>query len=154
MHEVVRIDRRNGLRAGACPDVVVEERRFERYGAELMAWARASGRPVAPDQASPLCGAPAAGAPSEALAGTPLRVAYPPDGARFVLDPSVSSLQAIRLRADAPPGARRVRFVLDGRALGVEPPHALDWPLSPGAHRLRVEADGAPPSEEIEFWVE
>ncbi|WP_437301981.1 penicillin-binding protein 1C [Sorangium sp. So ce388] len=156
MHEAVRVDRRNGLRAGACPDAAVEERVFERYDAELTAWARAAGRPVAPDEASPLCGAlpgrdggSGAGAP-----GAPVRVAYPPDGARFVLDPSVNSLQAIRLRADIPPGVRRARFVLDGRPIDVGPPFALDWPLAAGVHRLRVEADGAPAGEEISFSVE
>jgi hypothetical protein len=30
----------------------------------------------------------------------------------------------------------------------------VDWPLAPGAHRLRAEAEGAAPSDEIEFWVE
>ncbi|WP_438037170.1 penicillin-binding protein 1C [Sorangium sp. So ce204] len=160
MHEAVRIDRRNGLRAGACPDAAVEERVFERYDAELTAWARAAGRPLAPDAASPLCGALAGldGAPGAppagAGAGARVRVAYPPDGARFVLDPSINSLQAIRLRADVPPGVPRVRFVLDGRPIEVGPPFALDWPLVAGAHRLRVDADGAAASEEIAFSVE
>ncbi|XXY50538.1 penicillin-binding protein 1C [Sorangium sp. So ce269] len=156
MHEAVRVDRRNGLRAGACPGAAVEERVFERYDAELTAWARAAGRPVAPDEASPLCGALPGrdGASGAAASGAPVRVAYPPDGARFVLDPSVNSLQAIRLRADVPPGVRRARFVLDGRPIEVGPPFALDWPLVAGAHRLRVEADGAPAGEEIAFSVE
>ncbi|WP_437494695.1 penicillin-binding protein 1C [Sorangium sp. So ce1014] len=153
MHEVVRIDRRNGLRAGACPDAAVEERVFERYDAELTAWARAAGRPVAPEEASPLCG-PLPGGDGVPPAGARVRVAYPPDGARFILDPSVNSLQAIRLRADVPPGVRRARFVLDGRPIEVGPPFALDWPLVAGAHRLRVEADGASAGEEIAFSVE
>ncbi|MGK3984186.1 penicillin-binding protein 1C [Sorangium sp. So ce136] len=153
MHEAVRIDRRNGLRAGACPDAAVEERVFERYDAELTAWARAAGRPLAPDEASPLCGA-LPGRDGVSGAAAPVRVAYPPDGARFVLDPSVNSLQAIRLRADVTPGVRRARFVLDGRPIEVGPPFALDWPLVAGAHRLRVEADGAPAGEEIAFSVE
>lgn len=158
MHETVRIDRRNGLRAGACPDAAVEERVFERYDAELTAWARAAGRPLAPEAASPLCGALAGldgapGAPPTG-AGARVRVAYPPDGARFVLDPSINSLQAIRLRADVPPGVPRVRFVLDGRPIEVGSPFALDWPLVAGAHRLRIDADGAAASEEIAFSVE
>ncbi|WP_437787343.1 penicillin-binding protein 1C [Sorangium sp. So ce1097] len=154
MHEVVRVDRRNGLRAGACPDAVVEERVFERHDAELTAWARAAGRPIAPDEASPLCGALPGGDGAAGASGGRVRVAYPPDGARFVLDPSVNSLQAIRLRADVPPGVRRARFVLDGRPIEVGPPFALDWPLVAGAHRLRVEADGASAGEEIAFSVE
>ncbi|AUX44027.1 glycosyl transferase [Sorangium cellulosum] len=154
MHEVVRIDRRNGLRAGACPAAVVEERPFERYGAELTAWARAAGRPLAPEEVSPLCGALPGDPAGPPRGGVRVRVAYPPDGARFVLDPSVNSLQAIRLRADVPPGVGRARFVLDGRAIELGPPYVFDWPLAAGAHRLRVEADGAAPSEEIAFSVE
>ncbi|WP_437684627.1 penicillin-binding protein 1C [Sorangium sp. So ce176] len=155
MHEIVRVDRRNGLRAGACPDAAVEERVFERHDAELTAWARAAGRPIAPDEASPLCGAlPGRDGAAQAQVGARVRVAYPPDGARFVLDPSVNSLQAIRLRADVPAGVRRARFVLDGRPIEVGPPFALDWPLVAGAHRLRVEADGASAGEEIAFSVE
>ncbi|WP_437292229.1 penicillin-binding protein 1C [Sorangium sp. So ce406] len=153
MHEIVRVDRRNGLRAGACPAAAVEERVFERHDAELTAWARAAGRPIAPDEVSPLCGA-LPGRDGAAPAGARVRVAYPPDGARFVLDPSVNSLQAIRLRADVPAGVRRARFVLDGRPIEVGPPFALDWPLVAGAHRLRVEADGASAGEEIAFSVE
>ncbi|WP_437994953.1 penicillin-binding protein 1C [Sorangium sp. So ce185] len=153
MHEAVRVDRRNGLRAGACPGAAVEERVFERYDAELTAWARAAGRPVAPEEASPLCG-PLLGGDGVPPAGARVRVAYPPDGARFVLDPSVNSQQAIRLRADVPPGVRRARFVLDGRPIEVGPPFSLDWPLVAGAHRLRVEADGASAGEEIAFSVE
>jgi penicillin-binding protein 1C len=156
MHELVRVDRRNGLRAGAaCPAAHVEERAFERHDALLSAWARAAGRPLAPDAASPLCGgdpAPAAGRP-----GARLRVAYPPDGARFLLDPAVTSVQAIRLRADVPPGARRVRFLVDGRALpaGADARGSwIDWPLARGEHRIRVEADGAAPSDEVELSVE
>jgi penicillin-binding protein 1C len=157
MHETVRIDRRNSLRAGACPDAVVEERAFERYGARLMGWARAAGRTLAPEDASPLCGALAGSstAPAADVRRPPrLGVAYPPDGARFSLDPSVTSLQAIRLRADVPPGVRRVRFVLDGRAIDVSAPYALDWRLAGGAHRLRVEAEGAAASDDVEFWVD
>ncbi|WP_437668557.1 penicillin-binding protein 1C [Sorangium sp. So ce131] len=154
MHEVVRIDRRNGLRAGACPAGVVEERSFERYGAELAAWARAAGRPLAPEELSPLCGALPGDPAGPPRGGARVRVAYPPDGARFVLDPSVNSLQAIRLRADVPPGVGRARLVLDGRAIELGPPYTFDWPLAAGAHRLRVEADGVAPSEEIVFSVE
>ncbi|XXX71777.1 penicillin-binding protein 1C [Sorangium sp. So ce134] len=153
MHEAVRVDRRNGLRAGACPDAAVEERVFERYDAELAAWARAAGRPMAPEDASPLCG-PLPGGGGVPPAGARVRVAYPPDGARFVLDPSVNSQQAIRLRADVPPGVRRARFVLDGRPIEVGPPFSLDWPLAAGEHRLRVEADGVSAGEEIAFTVE
>jgi penicillin-binding protein 1C len=153
MHERVAIDRRTGLRAGpGCPEDAVEERTFEAFPPAFAAWAAAAGRPVAPEASSPLCPAPAASSP--ARAGR-LRVAYPPDGARFTLDPSLASRQAIPLRAEAPAGAAHVRLVVDGRAFEVRPPaYVLDWPLAAGAHRVRAEADGMAASEEIEVAVE
>lgn len=154
MHEHVRVDKRNGLRAGTdCPPSVVEERTFERFDAQLSAWARAAGRPVAPYAPSPLCSAGLSLAPTARGRGA-IRVAYPPDGARFTIDPSASAKQAIRIRADVPAGAREVRFVVDGRLTTVkDAPFSLDWPLAPGDHRVRVEAAGAA-SEEIEFAVD
>jgi penicillin-binding protein 1C len=152
MHEAVRIDRRTSLRAGpGCADAVVDERVFEVFGPPFAAWARTAGRSLAPEQDSPLC--PGASAARFAKPGS-LRIAYPLDGARFAVDPGLSSRQAIRVRADVPEGTARARFVLDGRAVDVRTPFVLDVPLTPGAHRVRIEADGAPPSDTVEFEVE
>src|SRR5580704_17946225 len=82
MHERVRVDRRNGLRAGpSCPAAYVVEQTVERYDEASRAWAEAAGRPVAPGGFSPLC--PAGGS----VAAPSLRIGWPGDGARFVLDP-------------------------------------------------------------------
>lgn len=156
MHERVRVDRENGLRAGAgCEGAEVEERVFERYDARLRSWARAAGRPIAPEERSPRCGGEPAGEGDARPREQARRVgiAFPADGARFVIDPSIASAQSIRLRAEVPAGARRPRFVIDGRAIEA-PRGSLDWPLAPGAHRLRAEADGAAPSDEVEISVE
>jgi hypothetical protein len=65
-----------------------------------------------------------------------------------------------RARSDSRAGAPRSRSPAGrspggaGRAIEVQAPHALDWALVPGAHRQCVEADGAVPSDEVEFWVE
>lgn len=157
MHEGVRVEVKSGLRAGAgCPDEGTETRTFERYGAELSAWARATGRPLAPEAYSPRCpGRGEDGSPAQAEPGARLRIAYPPDGSAFAMDPGVASRQAIRIRADVPPGMTGVRFVVDGRRIPVKaPPFVLDWQLVPGAHSVRVEADGAPPSEAVEITVD
>ena len=54
MHERVRIDVRNGLRAGpSCPAAFVEERVFERYDERYAAWAEAASRPIATQKWSP-----------------------------------------------------------------------------------------------------
>ena len=152
MHERVSIDKRNGLRAGSgCPRAEVEERTFERFDARLAAWARSVGRNLAPEKRSPLCPGP-----SEAAAARPegkLRLAYPPDGAVFSVDPGAASRQSIRLRADVPPSASTVRFVIDGASRTVATPFALDWPLAPGHHLLRVEAEGLG-SDGVEITVE
>lgn len=157
MHVTVRIDKKTGLLAGpGCSDEEVEERVFERYDADLAAWARAAGRPVEPDMDSPRCPALSARSSSENgdLRGK-LRIAYPPDGSSFALDPSVSGPQAIRVRADVPPGVTGVRFIFNGRPIAIKrEPYAMDIPLAAGTHRVRVEADNAPPSGEVEFSVD
>jgi penicillin-binding protein 1C len=155
MHERVSIDRRNGLRAGSgCPRAEVEERTFERFDARLAAWARSVGRNLAPERRSPLCpDLRSASEPVTAPAEGRLRLAYPPDGAVFSLDPGAASRQSIRLRADVPPSVRAVRFVIDGTSRAVAAPFALDWPLVPGHHRLRVEAEGQV-RDEVEITVE
>ena len=152
MHERARIDKRNGLRAGkACGADVVEERVFERFDARMAAWARAAGRPVMQEAWSPPC--PGGPAEETHAARGRLRVAYPQEGARFSIDPGAAAKQAIRLRADVPPGVAEVRFVIDGRARAVKAPFAVEWSLSPGSHRVRVEADGVG-SDEVDFEVE
>jgi penicillin-binding protein 1C len=154
MHVTVRVDKKTGLLAGpGCLEV--EDRVFERYSADLAAWARAAGRPVEPELDSPRCPRDPARTSNAASLRGELRIAYPPDGASFALDPSASGPQAIRVRADVPPGTTGVRFLFDGKSIA--PPtgsHAIDIPLAAGTHRVRVEADNAPPSGEVEFSVD
>ena len=150
-HVRVRVDKRNGLRAGeGCPADVVEERVFERFDATFTAWARSVGRATAPESWSPLC--PGAGPASPAGRGR-LRIAYPPDGARFSIDPGASARQAVQVRADVPPGVAEVRITVDGHARALRAPFALSLPLTPGEHRVRVEAEGAG-ADEVGFSVD
>lgn len=154
MHERVTVDRRNGLRASpSCPRAEVEERTFERFDARVAAWARSVGRNLAPERRSPLC--PGSNEPEATPTSAPaaLRVAYPPEGALFAIDPGAASRQSIRLRADVPPSVRAIRFVIDGIPRVAAAPFALDWTLTPGHHRIRVEADGLG-GDEVEITVE
>ncbi len=82
-----------------------------------------------------------------------MRIAYPPDGARFAVDPGARARQAIVIRADVPPGVVEVRVSVDGRARAVRAPFTLSVPLAVGEHRVRVEADGAG-MDEVGFSVE
>jgi penicillin-binding protein 1C len=137
MHEVVRVDRRNGLRAGpSCPGVFVQERAYERYQGPLLAWAATAGRALAPARTSPLCPGPAS---ASGFAGPtdPVRIGWPGDGARFVLDPDRARAdQALFVRMEAP-GSGGAELVVDGRGVSrVGPPFVARWTPSPGEHVL------------------
>lgn len=135
MHERVRIDVRNGLRAGpSCPAAFVEERVFERYEPRYAAWAEAASRPTAKREWSPQC--PGEDGP---VSGGKARIVFPLDGSRFELDPTATSAQTLRIRATIPPGAReKMRIVIDEEIFELAGRPYLDWPLSPGEHHVKL----------------
>jgi penicillin-binding protein 1C len=157
MHERARIDRRSGLLAArGCGDLDVEERSFERFPAEFSAWARSAGRTLAPEVYSPRCpradgDAAAPSAPAEGGRRGKVQIRYPPDGAVFTLDPGAMARPAIRIRVDVPPGVVEIRLLIDGQARRLGVPFSVDLPLSPGAHSIRAEAEGA--ASEVGFEV-
>jgi penicillin-binding protein 1C len=150
MHARVRVDRRNGLLAGpGCASDEVEERVVERFSPEMAAWADAAGRPVAPREWSPNC--PGAGDPlaSEGPPGSAPdtegpRIAYPPAGARFVIDPDrPREAQRLPVHIVAPERAREATLVVDGAQVAkVGAPFDTSWPLQAGEHELVAEVDG------------
>jgi penicillin-binding protein 1C len=155
MHERVSIDKRNGLRAGeGCPARFVEERTFERFEGVYTPWAHAARREQAPAEYSPLC--PRRGAPPEATGAGSLRIDYPRDGARFLIDPArPRAEQAVGIRVDAPPGTSRVSVRVDGRVLAeLSSPFVARWPLASGEHVVVAEATGRGPSAPIVVRVE
>lgn len=139
MHEKVRIDKRNGLRAGpACTADVVEMRVFEHFPTLYSAWAEGASRSLSPVRSSPFC-------PDDEkpLLQDRIRIAYPPDGSRFVLDSSLSAREAIHVRVDVPREARDVRIFIDGRAHVVKAPRwSHSESLVKGRHEVFAEADG------------
>jgi membrane carboxypeptidase/penicillin-binding protein PbpC len=78
--------------------------------------------------------------PAGRASGPPLRIANPPAGAVYFLDPTLrSGFQTLPLRAErqGPPAALEWR--VDGRLVGRAPSDsALDWPLAPGPHTIEV----------------
>jgi penicillin-binding protein 1C len=161
MHQMVRIDVRNGLRAGAgCPARFVENRPYEVFDSMYASWAKSSARPIAADAFSPLC--PGQWSPTDAvasrtnlLARDSTHLTYPHDGATFVYDDGASSPQVVTLRALAPSSATRVRFYVDDRLLvSKTAPFLADWPLSRGVHHVRAESDVGEPAQSIELTVE
>jgi penicillin-binding protein 1C len=152
MHRRAAVDVRTGLLAGpGCPPDVVRERVFEAYPPEYLAWAVDAGRPVLPAAFSPLCPGPASG--PGAVDGGAVELAYPPDGARFSLDPDIPpELQAIDLTARVAQAAGgTVRFYVDDRLVGeAGAPFRLSWPLAAGTHRVTVRLGDAAASATIE----
>jgi penicillin-binding protein 1C len=76
--------------------------------------------------------------------GDSLRISNPPDGATYLIDPTMrKEFQALTLRAmRSAPGL--VEWNVDGRALGTIPSdQATSWPLVPGRHTFVArDADG------------
>jgi penicillin-binding protein 1C len=105
---------------------------YERFDGPFAAWAKASGRDTHPP---PIAGfrAPDSG----------LRIRYPRDGARFVLDPDrPRSAQAIPLKVDAS-GSTEVKVYVDGRlAARSRGGESAYWTLQPGAHTIVAESGG------------
>ncbi len=134
VHQRVTIDRRNGLRAGPqCTSEVTETRVFERWRAPFTSWAQQTNRPLVPETSSPECPL------SEDIAladptnegGSGLRITYPMDGARFVIDPERPiALQSLEIRVEPDDGHTEVR--VDGELL----PKSRLWTLSAGSHTI------------------
>ncbi|HEX7672186.1 MAG TPA: transglycosylase domain-containing protein, partial [Polyangiaceae bacterium] len=149
MHVTARVDPSNGLLVtSACPDSV--ERTFEAYPPRYTAWAESAHRPVVPVSYSPRC--PGSSRAAE-VATQVAAVRFPDDGARFTMDPSAPERPEIVLAARPGSTGGEVRFVLDGRPLGVvKAPFELPWRLVPGRHRLVAEEwQAGAPSEHRAF---
>ena len=152
-HERVRIDTRNGLRAGpGCARSVTDERVFEQWVAPYDAWAARTNRPLAPVGSSPECPIEAADATlaadaAEAANAGPPRITYPFDGARFVIDPErPSALQLLDIRVE--PASSAVEVRVDGALL----PKARTWPLTAGAHTITARS-GSLASAPVRYTV-
>lgn len=144
-HEAVRVDVRNGLRAGpGCPAETTTTRVFERWRAPFAEWASRTSRPTVPAESSPSC-------PVEDAPGAPagdLRITYPFDGSRFVIDPErPPELQVVDVRvAPDEPG---VELRVDGALLD----KTRSWALAPGAHTITARAASGREAPPVHFVV-
>ncbi len=69
-----------------------------------------------------------------------LQIANPPSGATYFIDPTLRrEFQSLALRAvTSEPGP--IEWKVNGRTVGTSPSgQSLDWPLTPGAHRISAE---------------
>jgi penicillin-binding protein 1C len=108
---------------------------------EFQAWAAAQGRradrrPAGRVEASRHVGR---AAPSGTSAPSALAIASPPDGATYLIDPTLRrEFQTVVLRATAPEG-RRVEWRVSGRLVGAgAAADGIEWPLAPGTHRIEA----------------
>jgi penicillin-binding protein 1C len=153
LHERVRIRRADGLRAGpTCSAEEVEERGFERFPPEYLAWAVAASRPLAPRDFSPMCPAPPT---ATTEAGGTLAILFPQDGARFVMDPErPEAVQVLAVPLAVPSGKREAALLVDGEVVDtVRSPFVANWSLKPGAHVLSARTSDGAESEALHVYV-
>lgn len=76
------------------------------------------------------------------------RIVNPPEGARYLRDPTLRpAFQTLPLRAVAE-GSRRLTWIVDGREVGrAAPEGSVDWPLGVGPHTIAVVDDRGRRSE-------
>jgi len=150
MHVYAEIDGRNGLLATpGCPPGVVRRKVFEAYPPELSAWAAAAGRPLAPVEASALCGG------AGLVRAGYLQIVSPRDGARFVRDPDRPlSQQTVPVRIGGTPGTR-MKLLVDGAVIArARVGDPLAFPLTPGEHVVVAEDEGGARSEAVRVRVD
>ncbi|MBX3219165.1 MAG: penicillin-binding protein 1C [Labilithrix sp.] len=142
-HQRVRLDARNGLRAGpGCPTEVTTSRVFERWRPPYEEWARRTNRALVPEGSSPACpidDAPTAARDEDGAAREPSapRVVYPFDGARFVIDPERPvDLQRLDIRVE--PSAASTEVFVDDQPIA----KTRSWPLAAGPHTITARSGG------------
>ncbi len=85
---------------------------------------------------------------------TVLSISNPPEGATYLIDPTLrSSYQTLAFRVSADRAAGRIEWTVNGRTVGTsDSDKPLQWPLSPGTHRI-VAADDRGRSAETTILV-
>ena len=114
------------------------------YPPEYRSWAKGRGMALVP----------AARQTADAVAGRPLTIENPPDGATYWIDPTLrSEYQALDLRVVWPRADESVDWSLDGSPLGRRPARqALRWVMTRGEHTLSATLPGGGRAE-VRFVV-
>jgi penicillin-binding protein 1C len=132
-HTQVRIDRRNGLRAGpTCPEREVVTRPMLALPEDYAVWARRQHLDLAPFRESPLC----PGADEEEEPRVAIR--EPRGTVRLLYDPDTpASASTLRLAAQVTPSNESVVWLVDGVPVAtVDWPHEFRWSVKPGRHTI------------------
>ncbi len=130
-HARVKLDRRNGLRAGpTCPEREVVTRVMLALPEEYAQWARRQHLDIAPLRESPLC-------PTHPEELEPKVAIREPRGTvRLLYDPDTpASASTLRLAADVTPSTEPIVWIVDGVPVAtVSWPHEFRWSVRPGQH--------------------
>jgi len=147
-HQVVRIDRRNGLRASdRCPSEHVEERVVTRLPRAYARWEAEHPTERGPSAWSPFC-------PPDALAVDAVVVTHPLPDDVFLVEPGYDpTTQTLELSVEVDPPVPTVTWYVDGQPVA-EPawPYDAAWPLQPGEHEVMVRV-GDRASDPVSFRV-
>jgi len=145
MHQILSLDRRNGLLAGEeCDPKFIQKENFILYPPELLSYARKQGYREPPKDYSPLCskqGGPVASDDDEKNTSSWIRIVHPQIGDSFLLDPLIpDTSEKIILEAEASPDIREVHWFIDETEIGIgEPPDfRIAWQPHEGNWRIRV----------------
>lgn len=138
VHQLLPVDKRNGLLAFPPCKAPIEYRRFTVLEPQFRDWAEGQGLEVPPDRYSPACG----GAPI--VDKYAVAITSPRSGSRFFIDPEMpagKSILPLTLRVFPPP-ASVLWLVNDQEYQVVKHPFTLLWPMKPGTYVFQAVVPG------------
>jgi len=134
-HVDVRIDARNGLRAGGeCPAEFVRVAPMLALPETYAAWASKQHLTIAPTAVSPLCST------RRDLELRKVSIREPRANARYLFDPDTPpELSTVHFMARVSPATEEIIWLVDGAPVAqVGFPHELRWPMRRGTHVIRA----------------
>ncbi len=148
MHQLVRIDNRNGLLASDhCPARYLEERVYEILPPIYAQWQAEHQVQMPPTRYSPFC--PPGGITTDALV-----ITHPKNGEIYLVEPGYDrTTQTLRFSGEVDPVLPQVSWLVDGQKISSAGwPYDADWALTKGKHTLMMTGRGRS-SDSIEFEV-
>ncbi|MCP4213121.1 MAG: hypothetical protein GY765_00625 [bacterium] len=148
MHQVKRIDKRNGLLASIrCPKEFAEERVYEVLPATYTHWQATHHTERPPIGYSPLC-------PPDGITANALVVTSPRNNDVFLLEPGYErNTQTLRLEGEVNPSLPEVVWLVDGKKTSKKSrPYDADWPMTKGRHTLQMMGGGMK-SDTVHFEI-
>lgn len=136
LHQTVKIDRRNMLRAGdTCPSSVAMEKVFIDYPPEVYSWAVEHNQDIIPQQFSPLC-------PGDqpSVTKTYIDVTYPREGAVFETAPFLLAREAIVFEVNVSSDIKKIFWYVDDAfvAEATTFPFSATWIPQKGTHIIHA----------------